>query len=341
MYNCSEDLSAYHDEKVNIGANVRKQMREHRDANRNRLKRGLQSQGRDHPNRFIIQGSYRMKTMVQHSENDYDIDDGASFAPEKLTNQSGQAMTPREAKNLVRDALLGGGGLPGDPETLDNCVRVKYAEGHHVDIPVYRETAGTDTTFEIASTEWRPTSPEEITEWFESEEERAHVSQDEEPQLRRMVRFLKRYSRNHLSDDSLSGLLLTILAAEKYAGHDAREDRAFRNLLSAVKARLEENTEIKNPAGNSTEVLTKPSDANKTVKLIGQIGKTLEALDVLDDPSCSKRRAREAWDEAFNTDFFGNLGDDDDDDNGDRAPYTPSPTEPSKKVHIRGPGTAA
>lgn len=341
MYNCSEDLSAYHDEKINIGPNVRKKMREHRDANRNRLKRGLKSQGRNHPDRFIIQGSYRMKTMVQHSENDYDIDDGASFAPENLTNQSGQAMTPQEAKNLVRDALLEGGGLPGDPEILDNCVRVKYTEGHHVDIPVYRETAGTNTTFEIASTKWRPTNPEEITEWFEGEEGRTHVSQDEEPQLRRMVRFLKRYSRNHLEDDSLSGLLLTILAAEKYAGHDAHEDRGFRNLLSAVKARLEENSEIKNPAGNSTEVLTKASDANKTIKLIGQIGKTLEALDVLDDPSCSKRRAREAWDQAFNTDFFGNLGGDDDGDDGDRAPYTPSPTEPSKKVHIRGPGTAA
>ena len=340
MYNCSEDLSVYHDDKVNIGTNIRKQMREHRDANRNRLKRGLKSQGRGHPSRFIIQGSYRMKTMVQHSENDYDIDDGTSFPPEKLTNQSSQAMTPQEAKNLVRDALREGGGLPGDPEILDNCVRVNYAEGHHVDIPVYRETAGTDTTFEIASTEWRPTNPEEITEWFESEEERTHVSQDEEPQLRRMVRFLKRYSRNNLGSDSLSGLLLTILAAEKYVGHDAREDRAFRNLLSAVKAGLEENSEIKNPAGDSIEVLTKSSDANKIAKLIRQIGKTLEALNVLDDPNCSKRRARDAWDKAFNTDFFRNLGDDDD-DNGGRAPYTPSPTEPSKKVHIRGPGTAA
>ena len=57
-----------------------------------------------------------MKTMKQHPENDYDIDDGVAFSLEKLTNKDGSPMTPGEAKQMVRGHPNRGGWTQGGSE---------------------------------------------------------------------------------------------------------------------------------------------------------------------------------------------------------------------------------
>jgi hypothetical protein len=339
MKNCSKDILKYHAEEVTLPKATQDKVRGNRNANRDRLKRGLEKNKKSQPDEFVIQGSYAMKTMTQHPDNDYDIDDGAAFFEDKLKDDERTALTPQQAKEMVCDALIEGGGLKKDPEVKKNCVRVEYAAGHHVDIPVYRvkKTASGAEVRELAGETWRESNPTEITDWFRDEEKKTHQEGEAEPQLRRQTRLMKGYVRNNLKDDALSGLILTVLTAEKHTIYEAREDRAFRNLLQAVKSRLEWNKKVFNPA-NPSEELTKPADQDKIQKLIDRIAKSLETLRVLDDPDCSQTEAREAWDEVFKTDFFSKLQGE---EQASKAPYTPSESYPNKSVNIQGPGTAA
>lgn len=340
MKNCSKDILKYHAENVTLPTSVQDTLRGNRNANRDRLKRGLDKNEHSQPDYFIIQGSYGMKTMKQHPKNDYDIDDGAAFSEEKLRNKDGAPLTPLQARIRVRDALIAGGGLPGTPELKKNCVRIKYAAGHHVDIPVYRlrtDIFGQKITEIASGDDWRESNPTEITEWFRATEKQTQVTEEPEPQLRRLVRLLKSYSTSNLRSSSLSGLILTVLAAECHTLHNPREDDAFRKLIERIKQRLSYNITVVNPA-DQTEELTKEADKDKIDKLVEKVSESLYTLAVLDDSECSQAEAREAWDEVFVTDFFSLLQSD---EQANRTPNTPADGYPDKRVNIQGPGTAA
>ena len=94
MFDCADDVLAHHDEKVTLPQDERTAMHDRRNANRDRLKRGLKEANKPAPREFISQGSYAMKTMVQHPEYDYDIDDGVYFRKESLVGERGAEMSP-------------------------------------------------------------------------------------------------------------------------------------------------------------------------------------------------------------------------------------------------------
>ena len=299
MKDCSKDILNYHADEVTLSPATREKLRTNRDANRDRLKRGLERNKDPMPDSFIIQGSDAMKTMTQHQTNDYDIDDGAAFAAEKL-KKDGVSFTPQEAKEMVRNALIEGGGLSEKPAVKKNCVRVKYAAGHHVDIPVYRII---DDKKQLAGETWRDSNPTEITDWFRTTEKRTHAQGEAEPQLRRLVRLVKRYSRRNLNASSPSGLILTVLTAEIHATHDAREDRALREALRTIRNRLLVNTTVYNPA-SPEEKLTKDKDEAKVKTFVDQIAKSLETLTILDKANCRRSQALKAWKEVLKADYF-------------------------------------
>jgi hypothetical protein len=302
MKDCSLDVQNFQDDRVTLTAAQRREMRERRNANRDRLHRGLDKEGKPQPDQHIIQGSYAMKTMTQHSDRDYDIDDGAAFADHKLKSNSGTPMTPQEAKQMVADGLKSGGGLQTDPEIKKNCVRVPYAAGYHVDIPVYRlRNVNGGQVRELASDEWRESNPTEINDWFADKEGEAGDEGDE-PELRRLVRLAKVYVRIQTDDQALSGLIVTVLAAECHL-QSVREDEAFRTLLENLLQRLRRSGEVRNPA-NQGEVLTKSSDASKVNALIRALENSVQALKTLDRANCRRSEALRVWKDVFKTDYF-------------------------------------
>jgi hypothetical protein len=302
MKDCSQDVQNFHDDRVTLTAAHQREMRERRDANRDRLHRGLDKKGKPQPDQHIIQGSYAMKTMTQHPDREYDIDDGAAFADHKLKSNGGTPVTPREAKQMVADGLQAGGGLQTDPEIKKNCVRVPYAAGYHVDIPVYRiRRANGEDTRELASDEWRESNATEINDWFADEETKA-VDDENEPQLRRLVRLTKVYARVQTGDQALSGLIVTVLAAECHL-YSEREDEAFRTLLEKLLQRLRRSGEVRNPA-NQSEVLTKSSDTCKLNALIRALENSVQAMRTLDRANCRRSEALRVWKDVFKTDYF-------------------------------------
>src|SRR5258707_12020903 len=132
MYDCADDVLAHHDEEVTLPGAQRDEMRKRRNSNRDRLKKGLAKAGKPAPLQFKSQGSYAMKTMVQHPELDYDIDDGVYFAKEDLVGSRGAEMSALDARTMVRDAI-DDGSFADAPEVRTNCVRVYYQAGYHVD----------------------------------------------------------------------------------------------------------------------------------------------------------------------------------------------------------------
>lgn len=204
MFNCSKEVLAHHDEKVTLPQAERDEMRERRNANRDRLKRGLKNAGKPAPREFVSQGSYGMKTMTQNPDLDYDIDDGVYFNKHDLDGQRGGAMSALQARQFVRDGL-DDDSFNRPPEVRNNCVRVYYVAGYHVDMPVYRDIASRDAwgnvtyCHELASTEWKRSDARNVTEWFEGENNNKSPDTSNGRQLRRVVRQIKKFARSRES----------------------------------------------------------------------------------------------------------------------------------------------
>ena len=310
MHNCSDDVLAHHDEEVTLPQAKRTNMRDRRDANRNRLKTGLKNKKKPAPREFVKQGSYAMKTMVQHPDNDYDIDDGVYFNKEELVGDRGAEMSGLQVRQMVRDALDDGSFKKG-PEVRSNCVRAYYAAGYHVDLPAYRRVTVTDSwgnvTYhhELASSEWKRSDARDVTDWFDRENIRQSPDTTNGRQLRRIVRQLKKYARSRpsWSGQILSGFGITALVVECYRANLSREDTALYDTMSAILNRLKWNLAVKHPV-TANETITKGNDDARAKFLRDRLTEAINALDPLFDPNCSHKKALKCWDKIFSTSFF-------------------------------------
>src|ERR1039458_5785997 len=122
MYDCAKDVLAFHDENVTLKQDERTAMRDRRNANRDRMKKDLKDNGKPLPEKFIKQGSYAMLTMVQDSDNDYDIDDGIYFGETDLKDDAGEPLSPKAAKERVCGVLRDDRFIK-QPRVLTSCVR--------------------------------------------------------------------------------------------------------------------------------------------------------------------------------------------------------------------------
>ncbi|MGE3476424.1 MAG: cyclic GMP-AMP synthase DncV-like nucleotidyltransferase [Rhodospirillaceae bacterium] len=317
MYNCHEDMLAFHDAEVTLPETQRKEMRQRRNTNRDRLKAGLERDNEPQPFKFQSQGSYAMHTMVQDPSNDYDIDDGVYFTKEALKGPRGGDRAPADVKEMVRKALHDDK-FKKPPEVRTNCVRVYYDAGYHVDVPVYRRVThknffGEEETFdELASTEWKRSDPVGVTDWFNDENKRQSPNLDNGGQLRRDTRYQKNFSRSRESwrERMATGFTITKLVTECYVANDAREDRSLYDTMVAMRNRLNNSLEVNHPTVKG-EKLTKGPDDARTKFLREKLNWAIDELKVLFEPDCTRAKALDAWDTVFNTDFFSNRLEDD------------------------------
>src|SRR5690349_12470599 len=138
MFDYNGQVQAYEEDCVNLPQAVKDKLRDQRQASRDRLKRNRPEGMRLNDDHFIPQGSMAINTTIQAEDFGYDIDDGVWFYAEDLKKKDGTEMTAKETQEMVRDALKDSK-FNKQPEIHQNCVRVFYAEGHHVDVPAYRK----------------------------------------------------------------------------------------------------------------------------------------------------------------------------------------------------------
>jgi hypothetical protein len=315
MRDCSLELTQYHDERVKLSEDTRKDLRAKADANEKRLTEGLEEAEKPLPLWFAIQGSYAMRTTVQHPLNNYDIDNGVVFAKKDLVGDRGGTMSPLDSRQMVCDAVQDDM-FNKQPERRQNCVRVYYNTGYHVDLPVYRveDPDSESEIYELASSNWKQSSPTGVTDWFD-EQVKTHRGTEEpanKSQMRRMVRLLKKFaiSRDKLNEEDgeitgwymPSGFVLTKLVTDCFTSYQEREDEAFKTIVKAIYNQIQFNFDVYHPV-IAGENLTKGADDPKMVVLKDKLEWAIGKLDSITDET-SKKKALRTWDQIFNEEYF-------------------------------------
>jgi hypothetical protein len=284
-------------------------MRKKRNTNRDRLDSGLEKKGSPKKIRNIIQGSYKMKTMIQRANNDFDIDDGVVFTKDSLKGSNGGDKSALDARKMVAEALQDAR-FKQPPTTLKNCVRVFYNEGYHIDVPVYREyVKDQETILELASTDWKASDPDQISDWFEQQVREKSPTNDN-TQMRRIVCLLKKWSKSRSSWNLPNGLIFSVYAADYYYSRENRDDEALVTVLNGIKSRLQWDKTVLNPIDTSEDFAT--GREHKIDNLKQTLDKHLPVLDILENPNCTKNEAMHAWADFFNDDFFRQYIEEDD-----------------------------
>ena len=132
MFDYSERIEAFREERVRLSADFREKLLAHRKANRDRLINRLPDFIKGvtiGETSFRPQGSFAMLTVIQTRfvADEYDIDDGLVLWRHQLIDKDGNELTAAQVKEIVREALKDKR-FNRQPKICSNCVRVFYAD---------------------------------------------------------------------------------------------------------------------------------------------------------------------------------------------------------------------
>lgn len=304
MRDCDADLRAYDRAAVALSAAALRDLRIRRNRTRLLIKRRLAASGFPQPIGFYGQGSVAMGTIVRDPEEGYDIDDGVYFRPRAFTGPNGGEMSGYAARQLILEAAYAER-FWDPPEMLKNCVRVYYAQGFHIDTPVYRVTprALASPLIELASSSWKLSDPRAVTRWFRLANRRSPgVSANR--QLVRIVRYMKAWvrARSAWHGRILGGFGITALAVACYQRAAGRDDRALYETLRAIQALLHAGALIPHPVLQGEWICPPPNDAKVRYlrdQLDGALARLAPVSGIL-----SWDATLAHWNQFFRTDFF-------------------------------------
>ena len=178
--------------------------------------------------KFGGQGSFMMGTTINpipEYDDDgnkilkYDLDDGVYFI-EKEDEDNKKSINTWH--NWIFDSVKGH--TSKDSTRKTTCVRVNYADGHHIDLPIYYKK---DDDIQLAhkSKDWIDSDPKEFYQWFNSEKN---------AQKERFIRYFKGWKNyREINNSGLklpSGFEFTILVVKHYVADD-NDDKAFRETV--------------------------------------------------------------------------------------------------------------
>lgn len=172
---------------------------------------------------FFIQGSYKMKTMVQKVDGSYDVDLGVYF-------DTKPSVTCTKMQEYVKDAV--NKQTSEGAQHLKKCVRLNYKGEFNIDLPVYYQlNSYSHAKLAIKNEDWRTDDPEEFIKWFESQRKIKEINKD--GQMLRVVKYLK-YWLNQLSFKTPSGMAITIWVGNYFIAVKDRDDEALYKTLENI-----------------------------------------------------------------------------------------------------------
>ena len=288
MVNCSRELEKYWDEKVKLPQDKYSELMRKRDLQIEKLKANLKVDNFAQPVEFINQGSYAMKTLIQH-DGEYDIDVGVVFNKEDL--ETNNKPLPSSIKYHIGQKLKDERFVKL-PSVMKNCVRVNYKENYHIDMPVFRKNG---TVIELATNKgWESSNPQNINRWFANEKA-------SKPHLKKIVQLLKKWSKSRSDWSMPSGLILSILASECYIDDD-RLDISFYKTLDKMNIRLKKCRIVFVPNSSvdiTAEAKHKEKVKNLSEKLSGYFNGAFKESNFTD-----KNRALKIWKMFFADNYF-------------------------------------
>jgi hypothetical protein len=310
MYDLHNKLNEYYNSELRLKEAERNKLREYKRLNVERVKNGINTinseENKSYPQPEVVeQGSIAMHTANNHPDNDYDIDVALIFPSDGVSNSA------LEVRKLVEKAVKKShGNFSREPEARTNAVTVWYAEGYHVDFAIHRKSEGFwGDKIEHGGAEWTERDPRAITNWFNSSVSSLAPSglfgvTAEKDQLRKIVRFLKRFSKSRTSWSLPGGLVISALAVECFQSDSPRDDIALYQTIVRINNRLKYNTSVQNPVDSSYDLTYKTQYVNEVKRFNEKLDKAIEKLSVLMDQSCSENQALKVWKWFFNSDFW-------------------------------------
>lgn len=254
------------------------ELRVSRDAIRDDIKGWLSENGKGGSS-FRLQGSFAMNTTMNPINGDeFDIDDGLYLDEYKDSDETMWPASPT-AHDWVVSAVSGR--TSKAPINKQACVRISYGHGYHVDVPIYIEHNGR-TYLANTADGWIESDASGFVDWF-------NERNDSDGQLKRIVRFLKRWK--DYRDVPLKGVELTILAAKNYSGARGRDDDAVRYTVESITSALNASFSCVKPVA-SWEDLFEGASATKKRTILDELdllaSELRAAADAPDQESASE-----------------------------------------------------
>lgn len=201
--------------QIRTSYEINETLREKKDIIVRRVKNHLEKNNRPQCSEFI-QGSYKMKVGICAVEGlEYDIDVGLRFS----FNES--KYTAAAVRGWVFEAV---DGHTESVEVKPSCIRVRYADGYHVDLVAYAwwDDDNRQEQYRLAheSDGWRPADPPRLVDHVLDARKSFANTEDtatQTDQFRRAVRYLKRWNDHAMpfeSKDKPSGLALVLLTEQ-------------------------------------------------------------------------------------------------------------------------------
>lgn len=303
MYDLSSKFNAFYSSYVVLPQSEQNSLYHKKDLNLQRLKDGLKEYNDEYKTSYAIvencvQGSVAMSTVVQNENSDYDIDAAVVFSQSALGNKGAQATRNMVANALRRKTKQ----FNAEPEVKTSCVRVKYADGYHIDFAIYRRSydhVNEEWVYEHAGSEWTSRELRGLTDWFKTQNNNSNGK------LRKVVRLSKMFCKSRSSWKNMpSGLLQTVLCDEKLQDSYDRIDELFYYTMKEIVNRIEDNTAVVAPVDNGRDLTPRQSDKQKMINWKNRLKSKLSDLDILFSEDCTQADAIQAWYGFFNHEFW-------------------------------------
>lgn len=280
MANLNKLFSDFND-KITLTTTKSDSLKKSRDALRKDIKTWFSDKEKLQP-KFCWQGSYAMKTLVNPlGDKDYDLDDGV-YVQGYADVDMDEWVLPATIHSWIKDAVKDRTKI--DVIDKNTCVRVPYAAGYHIDLPIYIYK---DDVAYLAhkSNGWTESDPKAFKEWFIGKVSDTAYGE----QLRSVVKYLKAW--RDYKNIPLKGIEITILATNSFDKYIDRDDKSLRNTVDDIITVLENKFECVKPVVPGEDLFEDASERKKTSIISGF--KTLKgnldkAIDELDEKKASE-----------------------------------------------------
>lgn len=221
-----------------------------RDAIRRDIKKWFSDNDKKQP-KFCWQGSFSMKTTVNPLNDEYDMDDGVylqGYEEDSLDDYPAVYTAHSWVKSAVDNRT--------SCHTMDKntCVRVKYANNYHIDLPIYIVKEN-KAYLAHKSKGWTISDPKAFTDCFIDK-----VKMNSE-QLRRLVKYLKAWKDyNHVP---LKGIEITILVVDSFSDYDGRDEISLRNTVQGISTVLHTSFSCTKPVEPYEDLFESKTDNQK------------------------------------------------------------------------------
>lgn len=296
MYDISNKFNTFYKNNVVLSNNEQSKLYDKKRINLKRLKEGLSEYNNENNTEYklvetITQGSLDMHTIVQNENNDYDIDVAIIFDNEYIKDIGPLAMRNIVANSIGKKTKQ----FNAEPEVKTSCVRIKYNDGYHIDLAVFKreEYYGNIHKYQHAGSDWSYRSVRDLKEWFDN----SITNKGEN--LVKVIRLLKMFVKSRENWVNMpSGLILSILCEENISQY-TRIDEMFYYTMQSIVKRLEDRIDVYAPVDNNRKLTIRNSDIDKMNNLKNRLENELNKLDVIFTVDCTELQAINAWNDFF------------------------------------------